>query len=121
MHIVGVDQNNDEIEKWVELKLNSVLYSHFSEDDRSGSFWSLSQFSYEMKKMLFDMMRGSQNASEILPNLPFWPNPEKKCVELAARQILHMNGVECRPNCYHVKWEEALYQAFAADCKLVKR
>ena len=64
------------------------------------------------------MVRGSQNTSKLLPHLPFWPNPEKRCVELAARQIPQMNGVKCPPNCFHVKWEEALYHAFATDRKL---
>ena len=119
MHISGVDDSKNEIEEWVELKLNSVLYSHYSS---MTNFGDMIAFAQEMKKMLYAMVRGSQNASSILPHLPFRPNPEKRCVEVAARQLAHVGGVvECQPNCFHVKWEEALYQAFAANCKLENR
>ena len=119
MHIYGVDLNKNEIEKWVELKLNSAIYSHFGYPN---FFWDMMMLSEEIRQMLYDLVRGSQNASAVIPHLPFWSNSEKRCVELAARQIAHRNGtVECQPNCFHVRWEEALYQAFAANCKLVKR
>ena len=75
-----------------------------------------------MKKMLFGMMRGSQNASELVPNLPYWLNPEKRCVESAARMKIYPNQtIGCRPNCFPVKWEHTFHQAFVADGKLVKR
>ena len=114
-HIFGVDEKGNDIEEWAELKMKSVMYSHFSNTTLLEPAVTLS---FEIRQLLYDMVRGSQNTSKLLPHLPFWPNPEKRCVELAARQIPQMNGVKCPPNCFHVKWEEALYHAFATDRKL---
>ena len=119
MHILGAfDVDNDDIEQWVELKLNSVLYSHFS---TMTEFGDMEDFSDKIRTYLYDTMRGSQNGkSEIQPYLPFRRNPEKRCVEYSARQILQRNGtITCQPNCFHVKWEEAIYQAFALNGKFV--
>ena len=110
--------------KDMEDKLNSILFSHFNITINPGetSLQSLGLFRRNMREMLFGMMRGRQHASELVPNLPFWLNSEKRCVESAAKMLIHPNQTkECRPNCLPVKWEDTLLKAFATDCKLVKR
>ena len=123
MHILGATYSDDiddidDIEQWVEKKLNSVLYSHFS---TMTEFGDMNIFSYNFKTLLYYTMRGSLNAtSEIQPYLPFWPNQEKGCVEYASRQTIHEDGtISCQPKCFHVKWEEAIYQAFLSNGKFV--
>ena len=125
MHMLGTYDDENNIEQWVELKLNSVLYSHFSTmTEFREMVWAshrMESFSNEIKTLLYDTVRGSRNAtSEVQPYLPFWPNPEKGCVEYASRQTLHGDGtISCQPKCFHVKWEEAIYQAFLSNGKFV--
>ena len=118
------DTFGKEFDRGMEDKLNSILFSHFNITSNPGetSLQSLGQFRHTMRGMLFGMMRGRQNASELVPNMPFWLNSEKRCVESAAKILIHFNQTkECRPNCLPVKWEDTLFKAFMADCKLVKR
>lgn len=109
-----------ELKKHVEKHLNSVLFSHINITSYTGdnSLQSLDLFSQKMREMLYGMMRGSQNASELVPNLPFWLNPEKRCVESATKSKNYINGTFNQH--FPVKWEDALHQAFVANCKLVK-
>ena len=117
MHILGAYDTDNDIEHWVELKLNSILYSHFSTMNEFGDMESVS---YKIRTLLYDTVRGSQNATnEIQPYLPFWPNPEKGCVEYAARWNQVQSRVPCQPKCFHVKWEEAIYQAFVSNGKFM--
>ena len=118
IHMLGAYGGGNDIEQWVELKLNSVLYSHFS---TMTEFGDMESFLYNIKTSLYDTVRGSQNAtSEVQPYLPFWPNPEKGCVEYASRQTSQGDGtISCQPKCFHVKWEEAIYHAFLSNGKFV--
>ena len=105
-------------EKKVQDALNSNLFSNFKFNPEETPLHSLALFEQKMRKMLFGMFRGTQNASELLPNLPFWLNSEKRCVEPAIKMKMYPNQtLECWPNCMPVKWEDALLKAFAFNSK----
>ena len=109
-------------EKAVQNALNSNLFSNFKFNPGETPLHSLVLFEQKMSKMLYGTMRGTQNASELLPYLPFWLNSEKRCVESAVNVMLLPNQkLECWPNCRSVKWEDALVKAFVFNCKSVNK
>ena len=118
MHIDTHGEFGFKFEKAVQDYLNSNLFSNFKSNPGETPLHSLAMFEQKMRKMLFGMMRGTQNASELLPNLPFWLNSEKRCVESGAKVKMYPNEtLECWPNCRPVKWEDALLKAFAFNSK----
>ena len=65
-------------------------------------------------------MRGSHNATELVPILPFWLNSEKICVESNSRVIYYLNQtMDCR-QCSPVPWENTLTREFLDNGKLEK-
>ena len=107
-------------EKEIQDALNSNLFSNFKFNPGETPLHSLALFEQKMRMMLFRMMAGTQDASELLPNLPFWLNSEKRCVE-SAYKVKITEKLECFPNCRPVKWEDALMKAFVFNGKLVKK
>ena len=103
-------------DKIIKTALNSNL---FATTLFPGDFFiSLGLFRQIMRNMLFGMMRGSQNASELVPLLPFWLNSEKRCVEVNAKVYIFPNNTKaCKPDCSPVKWENTLHEAFVNDCE----
>ena len=111
----------------IEKSLNSIIFANWRMKTRrykgqstGQGYWtieSIPQFSNKLRDMIFGMIQGSQNASELRPLLPIWFNSDKSCIEYNPPNY---NGDYCDKQ-YHLEWERALCAVFCVpskrDCK----